>query len=385
MTLQSPHDEITFEFIDTAEKLHHVTELMQTVQWIALDTEADSFHHYHPKVCLIQASFNGQNFIIDPLAGVDIHPFLKTLAHKNLIIHDAGYDLRLLYADFGFKPKAGISDTMLAASLAGLKNVSLSALLNLLVSKNPAKGNQKADWSKRPLPEKLLRYAAEDTAHLFEIKNHLEAELKKLGRLDWHVEACQWTIQAAYTEKEQPDPDRQWRIKGIGTCSSKEMTYIRQLWLWRDNIAQKTNIAPFVICRNEEMIKLALWAAHRKKPIDAETNFSLHCRDKYKKTVLDVLLAAQAMPEGQWPDKPQSDRSKRLSDKTLRVVNQLKAECEKIAKDLDLAPQLLASRTALTRIVVNKATTLEQIQKKRILMNWQTNLLLPAIKKVLEQ
>ena len=383
-TLKKNNSDITFEYIDSPEKLDCLTAAIRTADWVALDTEADSFHHYQAKICLIQLTFDGRHVIIDPLAKMDLNSFLDELAQKNLIIHDAGYDLRLLYADFKFKPKAEIFDTMLGASLAGLKNVGLSGLLNLLFDKNPAKHNQKADWSKRPLPEKCLQYAAEDTAYLFEIKNYLQTKLRELGRQDWHTESCQWALHAAYTQKEQPDPDHQWRIKGTGKCSPKEMAFIRQLWLWRDDIAQQTNIAPFMICRNEEMIKLTLWAVNRKKPIEENTKLPIRCQSRYKKSLYDALISAQKLPEDQWPEKIKSDRSKRLSDATQNTINQLKAECETVAKDLDLAPQLLASRMALTRIVVNKATTLEQIQKKRILMNWQANLLLPTIKKMLE-
>jgi hypothetical protein len=46
--------------------------------------------------------------------------------------------------------------------------------------------------------------------------------------------------------------------------------------------------------------------------------------------------------------------------------------------------QWIASRAALTRIVLDNATTTEQIQKKKILMNWQVKLILPAVQKVLE-
>ena len=385
MTAGNPSDNIAFEYIDTAEKLHCLTDALQSVDEVALDTEADSFHHYQPKICLIQITFNRKHFIIDPLVDLDLSGFLKSLAHKNLILHDAGYDLRLLFADFGFKPKAEVFDTMLGASLAGLKNVGLSAMLNLLFDKNPAKQNQKADWSKRPLSAKCLQYAAEDTAYLFEIKSYLLAELTQLNRMDWHVETCQWAVRAAYSQKDEPNPDRQWRIKGTAKCSPKKMAFIKQIWLWREEIARSTNIAPFMICRNEEMIKLALWAAHRKKAIEPETKLPIRCQSRYKKALLAALLTARDLPEDQWPDKVKSDRSKRLSDRTLKVVNELKTECETIAADLNLAPQLLASRMALTRIVLNKASTFEQIQKKRILMNWQANLLLPAIKKVLEQ
>ncbi len=383
MTAGKPCDDIVFEYIDTAEKLDCLTNALQSVDEVALDTEADSFHHYQPKICLIQLSFGGNHFIIDPLVDLDLSGFLKTLTKKILIIHDAGYDLRLLLADFGFKPKAEVFDTMLGASLAGLKNVGLSGLLNLLFDKNAAKQNQKADWSKRPLSAKCLQYAAEDTAYLFEIKNYLTAELKQLNRLDWHVETCHWAIRAAYNQKNKPDPERQWRIKGTGKFSPKERAFLREIWLWRDKIAQKTNIAPFMIRRNEEMIKLALWGAHRRKPIEPQTKLPIRCQSKYKKALYAALKTAQNLPEDQWPDKVKSDRSKRLSERTRKVVNKLKAECETIAADLDLAPQLIASRAALTRIVVNNVTALEQIQKKRILMNWQANLLLPAIKTVL--
>ena len=336
MTSKSSEDKIAFEYIDAPQELHRLTESMQTANPLALDTEADSFHHYQAKICLIQLSFDNQNYIVDPLADIDLTKFLKQLSQNDLIIHDAGYDLRLLYNDFKFKPKAEVFDTMLAASLAGLKNVGLSGLLNLLFDKNPAKHNQKADWSKRPLSANRLQYAAEDTVYLLRIKDYLETELNKLGRWDWYIETCQWAMRTVYTQKEQPDPDRQWRIKGTGKLSAQEMAYLKALWYWRDNIARQTNIAPFMICRNEEMMKLALWAAHRKKPIEPQTKLPIRCQNKHKDSLFTALLEAQKLPEDQWPGRIKSDRSKRLSDKTQNVINQLKAECETIANKLDL-------------------------------------------------
>lgn len=383
MASKSTSDDIAFEYIDTPEQLGRLTEALKTTDWVALDTEADSFHHYHPKVCLIQLTFDGRNYIVDPLADIDLTEFLTQLSRNNLIIHDAGYDLRLLHNDFGFKPAAEVFDTMLAASLAGLKNVGLSALLNKFFDKNVAKHNQKADWSKRPLPANRLQYAAEDTAYLADIKNFLVSELEKPGRMDWYIETCQWAIRSVYAPREKTDPDRRWRIKGTGKCSPKEMAFLKELWHWRENIAQQTNIAPFMICRNEQMLKLAVWAAHRRRPIESQTKLPIRCPNKYKKSLLAALQQAQNLPEDQWPGSIKSDRSKRLSKTTLKVINELKAECETIAAELDLSPQLLASRSALTRIVVNQATTPEQIQKQQILMNWQAELILPAIKKVL--
>lgn len=376
---------IEFQYIDTAAKLDCLTDSMQSVDEVALDTEADSFHHYQPKICLIQLTFNEQNYIIDPLAKMDLSRFLTELSHKKLIIHDAGYDLRLLYNDFQFKPTKPVFDTMLAASLASLKGVGLSALLEMLFDKTVVKGNQRADWSKRPLPDKMLTYAVEDTAFLFRIKEYLVTELTRLGRLDWQTETSKWAVRAAYIPKELPDPDRQWRIKGTGKLNPKEMAFIRAIWYWRDAIAKRTNIALFMICRNEDIVRLASWAAKRKKPIAHETRLPIRCNNSNKTALIKALQAAQQLTPQDWPGKIKSDRSKRLSDATRNVINDLKAECEKVAEQVDLPVQLIASRSALTRIVLNNATTLARIQKKEILMDWQANLLIKPIQHVLGQ
>jgi ribonuclease D len=378
-------ESLQYQYIDTAVLLEALLCHLRPQKTVALDTEADSFHHYRPKVCLIQISFQNQTFIVDPLAPIEIAPFLEELSKKELIIHDAGYDLRMLGGDYGFRPQNGVFDTMLAAALTGMKNVGLSALLEHVLDLKVAKHNQKADWSKRPLPRHLLQYAGEDTASLMQIKSYLQARLSELGRTDWHAESCIAAVEAAYNQKDPEDPDNEWRIKGTGQLLFKEMAFLRQVWYWRENIAKQTNIAPFIICRNEEMIKLAHWAAKRKKTVEEKSKLPIRCKSAYQATLIKAIQEAQALPPEQWPGVRKSDPSKRLSNATRDTVNKLKCECEKIAQSLDLPLNLIASRSALTRIVINKTTTFEQIRQKKILLNWQANLLTPAIQKVLNQ
>ena len=70
---------------------------------LALDTEADSLHHYPEKVCLIQLSFGRTDLLIDPLAGMDPTALGPVLAdpERRTILHGADYDLRMLHRDFG--------------------------------------------------------------------------------------------------------------------------------------------------------------------------------------------------------------------------------------------------------------------------------------------
>ena len=98
---------LDYELIETDDRLKNLTSHLKNASIVALDTEADSFHHYRPQVCLIQVTLEGKTFIVDPLGDISVTGFLKELSHKELIIHDAGYDLRMLKASSGFKPKNG--------------------------------------------------------------------------------------------------------------------------------------------------------------------------------------------------------------------------------------------------------------------------------------
>ena len=82
--------------IDTQAKLAEFLPVMQAAAWLAIDTEADSLHAYPEKVCLIQISTTAGDRLVDPLAKMDITPFLDALVGRELIFHAADYDLRLL-------------------------------------------------------------------------------------------------------------------------------------------------------------------------------------------------------------------------------------------------------------------------------------------------
>jgi len=113
----TPTSACQFEFVDTSDRLSTLLASFGGVDRIAIDTEADSLHHYFEKVCLIQLTFRDRTYIVDPLAGIKLDSLLKALADKALVFHGAEYDLRMLRADYRFRPKGEVFDTMLAAQL----------------------------------------------------------------------------------------------------------------------------------------------------------------------------------------------------------------------------------------------------------------------------
>ena len=96
-------------------------ERIGAAERVALDTEADSLHNYFEKVCLIQLSLGGEHYLVDPLCDLDLSGFSEALAEKPLILHGGDYDLRMMRASMGFRPRREVFDTMIAAQLLGIR------------------------------------------------------------------------------------------------------------------------------------------------------------------------------------------------------------------------------------------------------------------------
>jgi ribonuclease D len=239
--------------------------LLKAAKWVAVDTEADSLHAYPEKVCLIQISTAQGDELIDPLAKISLEPLLDTLSGHDLIMHGADYDLRLLLKHHKFVP-SGIFDTMLAARLLGLRQFSLSHLVETYLGVKLEKGAQKANWALRPLTERMERYALNDTHYLKALEEKLKPELAAKGRLAWHEESCDRLI--ADCSKERPaDMDSVWRIKGSHLLGRPALAILRELWQWRESEAVHSNKPPYFIMSHEALVEIAA-AASTARPVD---------------------------------------------------------------------------------------------------------------------
>ena len=175
--------------IDTQVQLKEFLPELRKSSWVSLDTEADSLHSYPEKLCLLQISLPDTDVLIDPLQKLDMTALFKALASRELLIHGSDNDLRLMYAAQQFVPSK-IFDTMWAARLLGFIAFGLNDLLSKLLGITLDKGSQKANWTRRPLTDKMAIYALNDSRHLRALADKLRDQLKVKGRTDWHEQIC---------------------------------------------------------------------------------------------------------------------------------------------------------------------------------------------------
>lgn len=349
--------------IDTEEKLAAFLPVVRAAEWLALDTEADSLHAYPEKVCLIQISTADGDRLVDPLAGIDINPFLDALAGRELIFHAADYDLRLLRKHHEFTPSV-IFDTMLAARLLGERQFGLSSLVEKFLGVKLDKGSQKADWARRPLTEKMEAYARNDTHYLKPLEDQLKTALKARGRLAWHQESCARLI----VECSRPvvvDQDEVWRVKGSTFLDRGALAVLRELWRWREREARAASRPPFFVLAHEKMVELSA-AVAAKKPVDALIPARMHPRRR--ENLLAAIQAARAVPPEKFPEKFRH-RSQRPTEAEFRRFRELEKHRDKHAHELGIDPTLIAPKSILGDLARDWDKHAPQ------LMKWQMDLL----------
>lgn len=355
---------------------------MKKAPRIAIDTEADSFHHYYEKTCLIQLTLAEANFIVDPLSPIDLGAFLAALADKPLILHGGDYDLRMLRSSFSFRPDGEVFDTMLAAQLLGYKELSYAALAGRFFQVELPKKGKKSDWSRRPLTPDQLQYAADDTLYLPDMADKLAGSLAQLGRLEWHRESCRAQVEATARDNVR-DTQNAWRIKGLSLLSRRELACVYHVWHWRERQAQKADRPPFKIMGNHLIIDLAVWAAsHKKADLQHGPKLPRNCTGSRLKALDKALEKAREMDESDLPDHRRGRRGEDMGENLRHRMKVLREQCSKTAEALGLEPSVVATRRALAAVARERPKTVKDIMNTAGLMHWQATLLAPAARQI---
>lgn len=337
-------------WVDTTGALSRLIERVDAVRQAhgsefrsCLDTEADSLHHYQEKLCLIQLAFGDQFALIDPLAVPEVRPLLDVLDQGEIWFHGADYDLTLLRRTYQWTPTR-LRDTQIAARLTGSRQFGLAALIEKHFEKKVSKASQKADWSKRPLSPTMLSYAVDDVRHLLELADIYQQQLNDKARMTWFHQCCDDLRDGVASRSTAPKEDP-WRLQGSGKLHSKGLALIRELWLWREGIAQERDVPCFRVISNKQIIDLATTFEH-----NGELYPPPGWRPKWKRDFVSILERVKAGPESSWPQRLRASGA-RLSDNARDQLDKLCQHRERVAAQLDIEPSLLGARAALEQVV----------------------------------
>ena len=381
------------DVIASEQRLADLIRQIQAADRVALDTEADSLHSYREKLCLLQISTPSAvilsnvegsrgtasnvalpdsspslgmtvqsvcDFIVDPLSDLDLEPLRQALEPREIVLHAADYDLRMLRRGLNFTASR-IFDTLIAVRLLGIREFSLGALVKRFFGVELHKHSQKADWALRPLPQRMLKYAVDDVHYLLPLAAKLEEELERVHRRGWFQQSCGRAIELAATERERIQ-DELWRIAGAGALDPRTGAVLRALWQWRETEAELADRPPFHILQNHGLLKAA------ESFISGHVPDYKHFSARRRQTFREAAKIALQSPQSEWPVMRRRSGS-RPTEEMRRRADQLRERRDKAAAQLGLEPSFIASRGALEAIAADSA------RATSLLVPWQRELI----------
>jgi ribonuclease D len=343
---------------------------------IAVDLEADSLHSYQDKVCLLQFSTSTATVLVDPLAIGDLSSLKAVLADEAVrkVFHAADYDIRCLYRDFGIEIK-GLFDTMTACQFLGEDKVGLADTLNKYFGVQLDKRYQRADWSKRPLEEGMVHYAAEDTRHLLKLTELLEAQLIAKGRLAWAKEEFVLLEQVRHNSTGGP---LFLRFKKANLLERRQLAVLEELLQWRDGEARRRDCPPFKVLNNAPLLEVARAMPANLRALSAVEGMVPRLVSRYGGSLLTAVEAGCKVPEGELPVFPRGESRQRDPEAEARVLLLKKWRIKKAA-ELEMDPGVLINNALLEEIARRQPPCVEDLAGVEAMKNWQRQVLGPGI------
>ncbi len=289
-----------YQAVTTKQQFQEYCAHLARVRWIALDTEFVAEDTYWPQLCLVQVATEAGSAIVDPFTVGSIKPFWQQLASPGTvtILHAGRGELEFCLRATGQMP-AEVFDVQIAAGFVGLEfPASYRNLVERLLGRNLSKSERRTDWRRRPLSARQLSYALEDVRHLPDLYRTLQQRLDELGRREWfREEIAAWQEQIRQAAGEE----RWWRVSGNSGLDAQGRAILRELWRWRDEEAQRRNVPPRRVLRDDLLVELA-----RRKTADIERIKALRgLQRRQLKRLLPELVArigrALELQPDQWP------------------------------------------------------------------------------------
>ncbi len=378
------------ELIETQHQLDRaISALVAGTGPVAIDAERASGYRYSSRAYLVQLRRHGSGtFLIDPTAFDSLTSVFEPMQNDEWILHAATQDLSCL-REVGIAPRV-LFDTEYAGRLLGKPKVGLSSLLQSELDVSLAKEHSAADWSTRPIPEPWLNYAALDVELLIELRELLHQQLHERDRWTWAEQEFK------YLTGWQPatPPEEPWRkLSGIHTVrDARQLAIARELWQWRDEIAQQRDKAIGRVMPDAAIVDVARLPLKSARDVFMLASLRNRSHKSSADAIWEIRQKALALPDHELPvaakksgaippPKAWAERNPEAAARWEKIRPALTA----VATDLEIAPEVLVSPEPIRQFCWNPEealqtdTSLPQWLRDRNVRQWQIEFITPTL------
>lgn len=324
---------------------------------VGVDTEFLREKTYKAKLCLVQLAIGEQQYCIDVLALQDLDWLRELMVAPNVvkIFHAARQDIEVLYQTLEVIPKP-IFDTQLAAAFCGGDlQQGYGGMVDERLDVQLAKSQSRTDWSRRPLSDEQIKYAAEDVIYLETLYDLTLSELQSNGRLQWYLEE----LESYYdSEKYEVDPSKAWQRLSGGHLKVKHQYTLQALAEWRESTAQDRDIPRSWVAKDDKLYDLVYHQPSSVEEIQDLAVFGRKSSNYLAPQALQVMNDVNPGEDRIWR------KIEALTKKEKAVCSAAMGQLKAIAEQLEIAQGLLATRKDVEHLFRHR-------QSKKLLGGWR--------------
>lgn len=331
---------------------------------IAVDTESNSLHAYFEKVCLIQFSVPGADYLLDPLAVPDLSALAPIFADPTVekVFHAAEYDVMVLKRDHDFQ-FANLFDTMIASRVLGWPHHGLADILDEHFGVTQDKRMQRHNWARRPLSADEMEYARLDTHYLLPLRQIL---LEELQATDLLAEAREMfaEVTTVVWHGGEFDPNGFWHIRGARRLDPTGLAVLRQLYLFRDREARRRDRPPFKVVTDATLLRLAGTRPQSRAELHGIKGMTPYLIRRYGRHVLRAIAKGE---RAKVPSPPRKRAHRRPDPEVVARYEALREWRKARAAQRGIEPDVVVSNAALMALARHQPGTSKELEKSGIL------------------
>ena len=327
---------------------------------LGVDTEFMREKTYFAQLCLVQIATGDEIYCVDPLTDSSKDAFWKALLARDWIVHSARQDIEVVLHTAGSMP-ASVFDTQIAAALLGYPaQMGYAGLVKELFGVDMDKSHTRADWTKRPLREAFLEYAAEDVEYLLPVFERLRKRLEAKGRLEWAREDSRLLLDARlYDTGAEQALDR---LKGARNFRGRKRAAAARLAAWREREAIARNRPRQWILRDSVLLDIAFQLPTSSKQLAAIDGVPAKLVARVGQKLLQEVEASASDENNYSPPRPPNEAQKAL-------LQEMQARVKKCAEAIGVTAETVAPRRELATVILTGS------DQSRVFSGWRLDLI----------
>ncbi|MCO7187651.1 ribonuclease D [Pseudoalteromonas sp. XMcav2-N-2] len=371
-----------YQFIQQQAELDAFTGKISDSQVLAIDTEFMRRRTLYPEIALIQV-YDGEHLaLIDPLSELDFSGLWHLLRDESIVkvLHSPSEDIEVFQKFAGFVPTP-LFDTQFALQLLGEGNcVGFANMVKSMLDIELDKSMSRTDWLKRPLQASQLEYAAADVFYLLPCYEEISSKIADRGLSDIVISESQ--LIADKRAFKTPNAYLYLNIKNVWQLKSRDLAVLRELASWRQNKAEKKNLALNFVLKEHNMVEIA---KRRPSSLNSLRNIpgveSMEV-NRSGKEILACIEAGKAVAESEWPARVQ-----RLIDYPgyKGAAKEIKQTISEVARQKNIPLDVFASKKQINQVIGwNWKLDAEQrnsFMKPDLFLGWRHDVLKDALSK----